>query len=176
MIWRLIKTAIFTLVAPGTVALYLPAMLRERSADHAIHSFYLYPWLALFLCGAAIYLLVCLGLCRQGTGNPGANRCAARSGRSGAISIHAQSDVPRRSNRDRSPGGLLPLALRCGLPALCCACISHLREALRSPLFEVYSANSTRLTARRFRGGSSACHTNDSTPSTSLHCKPCDLT
>jgi len=131
VIWRLIKTAIFTLVAPGTVALYLPAMLRERSADHAIHSFYLYPWLALFLCGAAIYLLVCLGLCRQGTGNPGANRCAARSGRSGAISIHAQSDVPRRSNHDQSPGGLLPLALRCGLPALCCACISHLREALR---------------------------------------------
>ena len=70
MIWRLIKTAIFTLVAPGTVALYLPAMLRERSADHAIHSFYLYPWLALFLCGAAIYLLVCLGLCRQGLGTP----------------------------------------------------------------------------------------------------------
>ena len=56
MIWRLMKTAIFTLLAPGTVALYLPGMLRERSAGPAIHSFYLYPWLALFLCGAAIYL------------------------------------------------------------------------------------------------------------------------
>ena len=70
MIWRLIKTAIFTLVAPGTVALYLPAMLRERSADHAIHSFYLYPWLALFLCGAAIYLWCAWDFAVKGLGTP----------------------------------------------------------------------------------------------------------
>ena len=57
MLWRLIKTAIFTMVAPGTVALYLPQSLRERSADAAVHSSVrLYPWLALFVCGAAIYL------------------------------------------------------------------------------------------------------------------------
>ena len=70
MIWRLMKTAIFTVLAPGTVALYLPGMLRERSAGPAMHSFYLYPWLALFLCGAAIYLWCAWDFAVKGRGTP----------------------------------------------------------------------------------------------------------
>jgi len=68
--WRLIKTAIFTLLAPGTVALYVPGMLRERPADHAMHSFSLYPWLALFLCGAGIYLWCAWDFVVKGMGTP----------------------------------------------------------------------------------------------------------
>ena len=70
MSWRLIKTLIFTLVAPGTVALYVPGMLRERSADHAMHSFSLYPWLALFLCGAGIYFWCAWDFAVKGMGTP----------------------------------------------------------------------------------------------------------
>jgi protein-S-isoprenylcysteine O-methyltransferase Ste14 len=68
--WRLLKTAIFTLVAPGTVALYVPGMLRERSADPAMHSFFLYPWLALFLGGAGIYLWCAWDFAVKGRGTP----------------------------------------------------------------------------------------------------------
>ena len=31
------KTVIFTVVAPGTVGLYVPQMLRQRSGDHTAH-------------------------------------------------------------------------------------------------------------------------------------------
>jgi protein-S-isoprenylcysteine O-methyltransferase Ste14 len=71
VIWRLIKTTIFTLVAPGTVALYLPGMLRERSADHAIRSsLSLHPWLALFLSGAVIYPWCAWDFAVKGLGTP----------------------------------------------------------------------------------------------------------
>ena len=71
MLWRLIKTAIFTTVAPGTVALYLPQILRERSADAAVQSSVrLYPWLALFVCGAAIFLWCAWDFALKGLGTP----------------------------------------------------------------------------------------------------------
>ena len=70
MFWRLVKTALFTIVAPGTVALYLPQMLRDRSADHRARSVYAYPWAALFLCGAAIYLRCAWDFAAKGLGTP----------------------------------------------------------------------------------------------------------
>ena len=73
MFWRLVKTALFTIVAPGTVALYLPQMLRDGSADHLANlarSVYAYPWVALFLCGAAIYLRCAWDFAAKGLGTP----------------------------------------------------------------------------------------------------------
>lgn len=70
MFWRLVKTALFTIVAPGTVALYLPQMLRDGSADHRARSVYAYPWAALFLCGAAIYLRCAWDFAAKRLGTP----------------------------------------------------------------------------------------------------------
>ena len=57
MFWRLIKTAIFTVVVPGTVAIYMPQTLRSRvAADHASRSVSSRASLVPFLCGAIIYL------------------------------------------------------------------------------------------------------------------------
>ena len=70
MFWRLVKTALFTIVAPGTVALYLPQMLRDASADHRARSVYAYPWVVLFLCGAAIYLRCPWDFAAKGLGTP----------------------------------------------------------------------------------------------------------
>ena len=66
MLWRLIKTAIFTMVTPGTVD-----CIGERSADAAVHSAVrFYPWLALFVCGAAIYLWCAWDFALKGLGTP----------------------------------------------------------------------------------------------------------
>ena len=70
VLWRLLKTAIFTILAPGTVALYLPQMLRDRSADLAGRFVYTDPWMALFLCGAAIYLWCAWDFVVKGLGTP----------------------------------------------------------------------------------------------------------
>ena len=131
MFWRLVKTALFTIVAPGTVALYLPQMLRDRSADHRARSVYAYPWAALFLCGAAIYLRCAWDFAAKGLGTP------------------APIDAPRvlvvkglyRFTRNpmyvgvaamiAAQAGYYSLGFPCHLPARCLACISHLREALR---------------------------------------------
>lgn len=71
MFWRLIKTAIFTTVAPGTVGVYVPQVLRDRVAtDHASRSVFSAAWLALFVCGAAIYLWCAWDFARKGLGTP----------------------------------------------------------------------------------------------------------
>lgn len=70
MFWRLIKTAIFTVIAPGTVGLYVPQALRQRSGDHAAHSLLAAAWLVLFLCGAGIYLWCAWDFAVKGLGTP----------------------------------------------------------------------------------------------------------
>jgi protein-S-isoprenylcysteine O-methyltransferase Ste14 len=69
--WRLIKTAIFTVVVPGTVAIYMPQALRSRvAADHASRSVSSGASLVLFLCGAAIYLWCARDFAVKGLGTP----------------------------------------------------------------------------------------------------------
>lgn len=71
MFWRLIKTAIFTVVVPGTVAIYVPQTLRDRvAADHVSSSVFSGVSLVLFLCGAAIYLWCAWDFAVQGLGTP----------------------------------------------------------------------------------------------------------
>ena len=69
MFWRLVKTALFTIVAPRAVALYLPQMLRDASADHR-GPLRLRLSLVLFLCGAAIYLRCAWDFAAKGLGTP----------------------------------------------------------------------------------------------------------
>ena len=70
MLWRLIKTAIFTVLAPGTVGVYVPQVLRRGSGDHAAHSLFADAWLALFFCGAGIYLWCAYDFAVKGLGTP----------------------------------------------------------------------------------------------------------
>ena len=71
MFWRLIKTAIFTVVVPGTVAIYMPQTLRSRvAADHASRSVCSRTSLVLFLCGAIIYLWCACDFAVKGLGTP----------------------------------------------------------------------------------------------------------
>jgi protein-S-isoprenylcysteine O-methyltransferase Ste14 len=69
--WRLIKTAIFTVMVPGTVAIYIPQTLRGRvAADHASRSVFFGGSLVLFLCGASIYLWCACDFAVKGLGTP----------------------------------------------------------------------------------------------------------
>ena len=70
MLWRLIKTAIFTVLAPGTVGVYVPQVLRRGSGDHAAPSLFADAWLALFFCGAGIYLWCAYDFAVKGLGTP----------------------------------------------------------------------------------------------------------
>lgn len=71
MFWRLIKTVIFTVVVPGTVAIYVPQTLRDRvAADHVSNSVFSGVSLVLFLCGAAIYLWCAWDFAVKGLGTP----------------------------------------------------------------------------------------------------------
>jgi len=131
VLWRLLKTAIFTILAPGTVALYLPQMLRDRSADLAGRFVYTDPWMALFLCGAAIYLWCAWDFVVKGLGTPAPIDAPRVLVVRGLYRLTRKSDVHRRRGDDLRPGRLLPLGFPCDLPARCLAGISHLREALR---------------------------------------------
>jgi protein-S-isoprenylcysteine O-methyltransferase Ste14 len=69
--WRLIKTAIFTVVVPGTVSIYVPQTLRDRvAAGHVSSSVFSGVSLVLFLCGAAIYLWCAWDFAVKGLGTP----------------------------------------------------------------------------------------------------------
>jgi protein-S-isoprenylcysteine O-methyltransferase Ste14 len=69
--WRLIKTVIFTVVVPGTVAIYVPQTLRDRvAADHVSSPVFSGVSLVLFLCGAAIYLWCAWDFAVKGLGTP----------------------------------------------------------------------------------------------------------
>ncbi|HXP23332.1 MAG TPA: isoprenylcysteine carboxylmethyltransferase family protein [Candidatus Sulfotelmatobacter sp.] len=71
MFWRLIKTAIFTVVVPGTVAIYMPQTLRGRVATvHASRAVSSGASLALFFCGAIIYLWCACDFAVKGLGTP----------------------------------------------------------------------------------------------------------
>ena len=71
MFWRLIKTAIFTVVVPGTVAIYMPQTLRGRvAAVHASRSVSSGASLVLFFCGAIIYLWCACDFAVKGLGTP----------------------------------------------------------------------------------------------------------
>jgi protein-S-isoprenylcysteine O-methyltransferase Ste14 len=69
--WRLIKTAIFTVVVPGTVAIYMPQTLHGRvAAVHASRSVSSGASLVLFSCGAIIYLWCACDFAVKGLGTP----------------------------------------------------------------------------------------------------------
>lgn len=68
MFWRIAKTLLFTLIAPGTVGCYLPQALKHDSTKLPTP----FPWLgsALFVCGAAIYLWCAWDFVSRGLGTP----------------------------------------------------------------------------------------------------------
>ena len=68
MFWRLLKTAFFTLVAPGTVGVLVPQMLRGTQADSPVVLRGL--GVLLFLSGAAIYLSCAWEFVSKGLGTP----------------------------------------------------------------------------------------------------------
>ena len=68
MLWRLVKTLLFTVVMPGTVGLYVPQGLKSGGVE--------LPWgaraagLALFVCGATIYFWCAWDFVSKGLGTP----------------------------------------------------------------------------------------------------------
>lgn len=71
MFWRLAKTAIFTVIGPGTVAVYLPQMLRRgATTDYVPHSLAAGACMVLFGCGAIIYLWCTWDFAVTGFGTP----------------------------------------------------------------------------------------------------------
>lgn len=68
MLWRLIKTLLFTLVMPGTVGVYVPQALK----DNAHKAPPLFEWIGMGLVfgGAAIYLWCAWDFVSKGLGTP----------------------------------------------------------------------------------------------------------
>ena len=68
MFWRLFKTAIFTIVAPGTVGVLGPRWVKDGGSHLrlAVRA----PGLALFLIGGAIYLWCAWDFAVKGLGTP----------------------------------------------------------------------------------------------------------
>ena len=68
MFWRIVKTLLFTVFVPGTVGLYLPQSLKNSGNKLPFGL----PWLAiaLFVCGAAIYLWCAWDFVSKGLGTP----------------------------------------------------------------------------------------------------------
>jgi len=67
MFWRIVKTAIFTLVVPGTVALVVPHLLRKPVLDIWREAI---PGLLLFLVGIIVYLWCAWDFVSKGLGTP----------------------------------------------------------------------------------------------------------
>ena len=68
MLWRLIKTLLFTVVMPGTVGLYLPQWLKGGSVE--VPGGVRASGLALFVCGATIYFWCASDFVSKGLGTP----------------------------------------------------------------------------------------------------------
>ena len=66
--WRIVKTAIFTLVMPGMVGVYLPEALKNAAAK--VPPVFEYGGAALFVCGAAIYFWSAWDFVSKGLGTP----------------------------------------------------------------------------------------------------------
>lgn len=68
MLWRLIKTLLFTLVLPGTVGVYVPQALKDKATKPPA----LFEWtgLVLFACGAAVYFWCAWDFVSKGLGTP----------------------------------------------------------------------------------------------------------
>jgi protein-S-isoprenylcysteine O-methyltransferase Ste14 len=68
MFWRIIKTAIFTLIMPGTIGLYLPQALKNSATK--VPTAFEYVGAGLFVCGAAIYFWCAWDFVSKGLGTP----------------------------------------------------------------------------------------------------------
>jgi protein-S-isoprenylcysteine O-methyltransferase Ste14 len=68
MFWRIIKTAIFTVVMPGTIGVYLPQTLKNPAAQ--VPALLEYAGVALFVCGAATYFWCAWDFVSKGLGTP----------------------------------------------------------------------------------------------------------
>jgi protein-S-isoprenylcysteine O-methyltransferase Ste14 len=66
--WRIVKTLVFTIVVPGTVAVYIPQTLKGSRVSLPVP----FPWIgvALIGCGAAIYLWCAWDFAVKGLGTP----------------------------------------------------------------------------------------------------------
>jgi hypothetical protein len=98
MLWRLVKTLLFTAVMPGTVGLYLPQALKSGGTDLGVA--WRYGGAALGVSGALVYFWCAWESVSIGTGNTCADRCAARVGDPWAVPVHPESHVCRRGLRD----------------------------------------------------------------------------
>jgi protein-S-isoprenylcysteine O-methyltransferase Ste14 len=68
MLWRLVKTVIFTVVMPGTVGVYLPQALKFGGTELGVA--WRYGGAALVFCGALIYFWCAWDFVSKGLGTP----------------------------------------------------------------------------------------------------------
>jgi protein-S-isoprenylcysteine O-methyltransferase Ste14 len=66
--WRIAKTALFTLVMPGTIGIFLPQALKNSAAK--VSFLFEYSGAALFVCGAAFYFWCAWDFVSKGLGTP----------------------------------------------------------------------------------------------------------
>jgi protein-S-isoprenylcysteine O-methyltransferase Ste14 len=68
VLWAVVKTFIFTVLVPGTVGVYVPQRLKIDGVELAL--LFRAPGVALFACGAAMYLWCAWDFATKGLGTP----------------------------------------------------------------------------------------------------------
>ena len=68
MLWRLLKTLVFTVLVPGTVGVYLPQALKDNASK--VPPVFEWVGMGLFVCGAAVYLWCAWDFVSKGLGTP----------------------------------------------------------------------------------------------------------
>jgi len=100
--WNILKTVIFTIVFPGTVAVYIPYRLRGPDLPVA-GGFGLLGWLPI-AAGVAVYGWCALDFATFGRGTPSSAGRTQAVGGTRSIPFRPQSDVCGRAAGDPGPG------------------------------------------------------------------------
>ena len=68
MLWRLLKTLVFTVLVPGTVGVYVPQALKDNATK--VPAVFEWVGAGLFVCGTAVYLWCAWDFVSKGLGTP----------------------------------------------------------------------------------------------------------
>ena len=68
MLWRLLKTLVFTVLVPCTVGVYVPQALKDNASK--VPPVFEWVGMGLFVCGAAVYLWCAWDFVSKGLGTP----------------------------------------------------------------------------------------------------------
>ena len=110
----LLKNLLFTLVVPGTVAVYIPLLISQNRTPPVAGPLFAIA-LAVLALGGAVYAWCVWDFATFGQGHARADRCAQEACRPRAVPLHAKSDVCGGTHGDPRLDSAVP---NCGFDPL----------------------------------------------------------